>query len=51
MPLAVTVRTDTWNGAGYTLDTATFQPGSAYSFSVLAMQDAAASVDFQLPLQ
>ncbi len=49
--LAVTGRTDTWNGAGYTLDTATFQPGSAYSFSVLAMQDAAASDDFKLSLQ
>ena len=51
MSLAVTGRTDTWNGAGYTLDTATFQPGSAYSFSVLAMQDAAASDDFKLSLQ
>lgn len=49
--LAVTGRTDTWNGAGYTLDTATFQPGSAYSFSVLAMQDAAASDDFKLSFQ
>lgn len=51
MSLAVTGRTDTWNGAGYTLDTATFQPGSAYSFSVLAMQDAVASDDFKLSLQ
>lgn len=49
--LAVTGRTDTWNGAGYTLDTATFQPGSAYSFSVLAMQDAVASDDFKLSFQ
>lgn len=51
MSLAVTGRTDTWNGAGYPLDTATFQPGSAYSFSVLAMQDAVASDDFKLSLQ
>lgn len=49
--LAVTGRTDTWNGAGYTLDTATFQPGSAYSFSVLAMQDTVASDDFKLSFQ
>ena len=51
MSLAVTGRTDTWNGAGYTLDTATFQPGSAYSFSVLAMQDTVASDDFKLSFQ
>lgn len=49
--LAVTGRTDSWNGAGYTLDTATFQPGSAYSFSALVMQDAVASDSFKLSLQ
>lgn len=49
--LSVTGRTDSWNGAARSLGTATFQPGKAYSFSAVAMQDAAASEDFKLTLQ
>ena len=48
---AVTGRTDTWNGASTKLDTKTFVPGNSYSFSVMAMQNAAASDAFKLTLQ
>lgn len=49
--LSVTGRTDSWNGAAYALDTAAFVPGNSYSFSVLAMQNSAASDNFKLSLQ
>ena len=49
--LKVTGRTDAWNGAGRDLSVYTFIPGKVYSFSVMAMQDAAESVDFKLTLQ
>ncbi len=44
-------RTDAWNGAGYTLSSSVFKPGSSYSFSALAMQETESSVDFKLSLQ
>ena len=49
--LSVKGRTDTWNGASLSLDTKTFVPGTAYSFSAMAMQKAAASDHFKLTLQ
>nr|ADD13451.1 family 11 xylanase [uncultured microorganism] len=49
--LTVIGRTDTWNGAATKLDSKSFVPGSSYSFSVMAMQDAAASDEFKLTLQ
>lgn len=49
--LYVSDRAQAWNGAGYTLSTSTFLPGSAYSFSVMVMQNEAASEDFKLSLQ
>ncbi len=49
--LSITGRTDSWNGAGYTLSTSTFIPGKAYSFSAMLMQDQTASEDFKLTLQ
>ncbi len=47
----VSGRTDAWNGAGYTLSTSTFVPGTSYSFSAMVMQNATASEDFKLSLQ
>ena len=47
--LAVTGRTDTWNGCAYPLSTAVFQPSKAYSFSAMAMAQTAE--DFKLTLQ
>ena len=49
--LYISGRTDSWNGAGYTLSTSTFLPGSAYSFSAMVMQDEIASENFKLSLQ
>ena len=49
--LSVTGRTDTWNGAGYTLDTSVFAPGKSYSFSSAVMQNTEATADFKLSLQ
>lgn len=49
--LYVADRTDTWHGAGYTLDDDVFVPGSSYSFSVMAMQETETSADFKLSLQ
>lgn len=49
--LKVTGRTDAWNGAGRDLSESTFVPGTAYSFSVMAMQDSEDSADFKLTLQ
>lgn len=49
--LAVTGRTDSWNGAGRDLSAYTFIPGNSYSFSVMAMQDKVDSADFKLTLQ
>ena len=49
--LAVTGRTDAWNGAGRDLSVYTFIPGKSYSFSVMAMQNKSDSVDFKLTLQ
>lgn len=49
--LSVTGRTDSWNGASYSLDTNTFIPGNTYAFSVDAMQNELASEDFKLTLQ
>lgn len=49
--LAVTGRTDNWHGASLALSSKTYQAGTAYSFSVMAMQNAAASDTFKLTLQ
>ncbi len=49
--LYISGRTDAWNGAGYTLSTSTFLPGSAYSFSAMVMQNEIASENFKLSLQ
>lgn len=49
--LSVTGRTDAWNGAAITLDTAAFVPGNSYSFSVLAMQNTVSTDNFKLSLQ
>ncbi len=49
--LAVTGRTDSWNGACISLDTAAFNPGKSYGFYVKAKQDSTSSEDFKLTLQ
>ncbi len=49
--LAVTGRTDNWHGAATSLSNSEYAPGTAYSFSVMAKQDAAASDTFKLTLQ
>ncbi|MBP3379767.1 MAG: glycoside hydrolase family 11 protein [Ruminococcus sp.] len=49
--LSVTGRTDSWNGACISLDTAAFNPGKNYGFSVKAKQDSTASENFKLTLQ
>ncbi len=49
--LYVSDRTEAWNGAGYTLDAATFVPGNSYSFSTMVMQNEISSEDFKLSLQ
>lgn len=49
--LAVTGRTDTWHGAARSLSTKAFVPGTAYSFSALAMQNTADTENFKLTLQ
>ncbi len=49
--LFVSDRTETWNGAGYSLNKNAFVPGNSYSFSTMVMQNAAASEDMKLSLQ
>lgn len=49
--LAVSGRTDSWNGAAISLDPAAFEAGKAYAFSADAMQNTTASEDFKLTLQ
>lgn len=50
--LAVTGRTDSWNGTAKMLSGLTFKPGNAYSFSAFLMyQNGQATEDFQLTLQ
>lgn len=49
--LYVSGRTDSWNGAGYTLDTAVFHPGESYSFCAEVMQREIDTEDFKLSLQ
>ena len=49
--LKVTGRGDTWQGAAYDLDTSTFVPGNAYSFSTAVMQTSSATVEMKLTLQ
>lgn len=49
--LYVSGRTEAWNGAGYTLDSFSFAPGTSYSFSAMVMQNAISSEDFKLSLQ
>lgn len=49
--LAVTDRTEAWNGAGYTLSSFTFLPGKTYSFSTMVMQKSGSSEDLNLTLQ
>ncbi len=49
--LAVTGRTDNWNGAAFNLSNKEYLSGNAYSFSVMAMQEAAAAEHFKLTLQ
>lgn len=49
--LAVSGRTDSWNGAAISLDPAAFEAGKTYAFSADAMQNTTASEDFKLTLQ
>lgn len=49
--LAVTGRTDAWNGTEHDLNTAVFIPGNAYRFSAAVMQNKTDSADFKLTLQ
>ena len=50
--LAVTGRSDSWNGAIRTLESSVFQAGTAYSFSVVVMYDSgSASTTFHLTVQ
>ncbi len=49
--LAVTGRTDSWNGAAIALDPIVFVPGNTYGFTADAMQNTEASEDFKLTLQ
>ena len=49
--LAVTGRTDNWHGTAASLSNKVYIPGTAYSFSVMAKQDAAASDTLKLTLQ
>lgn len=49
--LSVTNRADSWNGVQYNLSTADYHPGTAYSFSVYAMQNSSDTTDFKLTLQ
>ena len=49
--LLVEGRTDTWHGAAYTLNTSTFVPGSAYSFSVGVLQNSGSTQEMRLTLQ
>ncbi|WP_367619388.1 carbohydrate binding domain-containing protein [Ruminococcus champanellensis] len=49
--LRISGRTDTWQGAAYTLDTKTFLPGSSYSFSAAVMQASGSSEELRLTLQ
>ncbi len=49
--LAVTGRTESWNGAITYLDPAAFIAGETYSFGVKAMQNETASENFKLTLQ
>lgn len=49
--LAVTGRTESWNGATTYLDPAAFKAGETYSFSVDVMQNESSSEDFKLTLQ
>lgn len=49
--LAVTGRSSSWNGTETALSTSKYVPGTAYSFSVMAMQNAASSDTMKLTLQ
>jgi peptidoglycan/xylan/chitin deacetylase (PgdA/CDA1 family) len=49
--VSVTGRTSSWNGVSTNLSTSTYKPGTAYSFSVMAMQNAASSDTMKLTLQ
>ncbi len=49
--LSVSGRTDNWNGAAVELDTKTFVPGIAYSFSAAVLQNSGAAETIQMTLQ
>lgn len=49
--ILVSGRHEAWNGVGHDLSASTYVPGTAYSFSVMAMQDEEDSADFKLTLQ
>lgn len=49
--LSVSGRTDNWNGAAIELDTKTFVPGNAYSFSAGVLQNSGAAETIQITLQ
>lgn len=49
--LAISGRTDCWNGANYALSSNPFKPGEAFSFSAMAMQNSGAAQDMMLSLQ
>ena len=49
--IAVTGRTDNWNGASISLDDNAFKAGETYSFGVVAMQDTEDTTSLKLTLQ
>ncbi|MCM1530029.1 MAG: carbohydrate binding domain-containing protein [Alistipes sp.] len=49
--LSISGRTDNWNGAAIELDTKTFVPGNAYSFSAAVLQKSGAAETVQMTLQ
>ena len=49
--LAITGRTDNWNGAEIDLSSSTFVPGQTYSFSTAVLQKSGSAVDMKMTLQ
>ena len=49
--LAVTSRSQDWNGAGLSLSTSTYIPGQSYSFNGAVMQNSESSTKFKLSLE
>ena len=49
--LAVTNRSQDWNGAGMSLSTSTYIPGQSYSFNGAVMQNSESSTKFKLSME